>query len=115
MKKTKQQIIDDLQSESEALKKTLKTAENLLYKIKVELWEEDSYKYNDADILREVMRINASSQSDRGYRNSELELLRAENNRFWLLIRSLSGDKTLEKELEMNSEEHIRFKNFPRI
>lgn len=100
MKKTKQHIIEHLEQSLSESQESVKKMEKVIYAVKAELWGSGSYKYDFDDILVEVKKIVESGERDITHREAELELLKIENIRYWNLIRSLTGDKTLEKDLE---------------
>lgn len=106
MKQTKQQKIDELEVELVETKKSVKKAENLLYTIKQEIWGTSSYNHEVEEILDEVRALSERTIKASSKRDVMVDLLREENIRYWTLIRSLTGDKTLEKEMERTGRVH---------
>lgn len=110
-KQTKQQKIEHLgQSLLEESQKRNRM-EQMLYTIKAELWGSNSHTHALEDILEEI-KIRNKNASDVAFKRDMLvEMLREENLRYWTLIRSLTGDKTLEKEIERTGRVHDGFGN----
>ena len=105
-KQTKQQLLAELEEKQ----KEIKRLENILYSIKLELWDSASYQYKVEDIIPEIKSLANKEGIAIERRNTTIEILKDENYRYWMLIRSLSGDKTLEKEFErknLNPMDHL--------
>ena len=101
MKKTKQQEIDELRQELSECSKEKNRYDNILSDLKNLLFEKDAYNHKFSDIYPEVVILFRFQHSNDIRDDVVTRQLREQNDKFWLLIRSLSGDNTLEKEMDL--------------
>lgn len=108
--RTKNEIISDLKAEVENLRYKLERLESEnkdngdFINVLMDIFEINEYSWAGSkydQIIEKAKTITYEHNNLVNERNSEIKFLRIENDRFFNLIRSLSGDKTLEKEIEM--------------
>lgn len=111
--RTKDEIISDLKSEIVGLCNKVGRLEtknqelnNFVDELK-KIFEIDEYSWSGdkySKIIEASKFVVNKNDELVNYRDAEVNILRNENNKFFNLIRSLAGDKTLEKEMEMQSD-----------
>ncbi len=105
MKKTKQQEIEELKGQLSECREENTRNEKRLFELKSVLFQ-NSFNHKFDDIYPAVRDLIEFRERRREETNVTIEILREQTRRYWRLIRSLSGDQTLQKEIESRNMDH---------
>jgi len=103
MKKKKKQsdkkIIKNLNSDLASKDETISILKNTIASVKRIFWGSGSYNYADTDIVGEIQELINYRKTHEGSIDRTMSIIEEENMRLWYLIRSITGDKTLNNEV----------------